>query len=179
MRAEAEQNISARVAVTALERILTLVVYVAINALLLWFILFAGPPFPAQLTDRGVRWHTVSLPGRTPTMRSGHPYFCLFSRPRAIRRARLAIADCTIWATTACIELSSSAAQTRSLRHSALVSVSRIILDDGADLADMAYSAYHVDWYRPRRSLPASAPRPRPGSGPGNRNRHRPDGARR
>ena len=145
MRAEAEQNISARVAVTALERILTLVVYVAINALLLWFILFAGSPFPAQLTDRGVRWHTVSLPGRTPTMRSGHPYFCLFSRPRAIRRARLAIADCTIWATTACIELSSSAAQTRSLRHSALVSVSRIILDDGADLAGMAYSAYHVD----------------------------------
>ena len=35
MRAEAEQNISARVAVTALERMVTLVVYVAINALLL------------------------------------------------------------------------------------------------------------------------------------------------
>jgi hypothetical protein len=78
-------------------------------------------------------------------MRIGHPYFCLFSRPRAIRRVRLAIADRTIWATTACIELSSSAAQTRSLRHSAPVSVSRIILDCGADLVDTAYSAYHVD----------------------------------
>jgi hypothetical protein len=45
MRAEAEQNIDARVGVTALERIVTMVVYVAIVALLLWFIFFAGPPF--------------------------------------------------------------------------------------------------------------------------------------
>ena len=45
MRAEAEQNIDARVGVTALERIVTMVVYVAIIALLLWFIFFAGPPF--------------------------------------------------------------------------------------------------------------------------------------
>jgi hypothetical protein len=33
------------VGVTALERIVTLTVYVAIIPLLLWFILFAGPPF--------------------------------------------------------------------------------------------------------------------------------------
>ena len=46
MRAEAEQNISARVGVSALERIVTMIVYVAIIALLLWFILFGGPPFP-------------------------------------------------------------------------------------------------------------------------------------
>ena len=46
MRAEAEENTSARVGVTALERIVTLIVYVAIIALLLWFIFFAGPPFP-------------------------------------------------------------------------------------------------------------------------------------
>jgi hypothetical protein len=45
MRAEAEQNVSARVGVTALERIVTMIVYVAIIALLLWFIFFAGPPF--------------------------------------------------------------------------------------------------------------------------------------
>jgi hypothetical protein len=31
--------------VTALERIVTLIVYVALIALLPWFILFAGPPF--------------------------------------------------------------------------------------------------------------------------------------
>jgi hypothetical protein len=46
MRAEAEQNISARVGVTALERIVTMIVYVAIIALLLWFIFLAGPPIP-------------------------------------------------------------------------------------------------------------------------------------
>jgi hypothetical protein len=45
MRAEAEQNISARVGVSALERIVTMIVYIAIIALLLWFIFFAGPPF--------------------------------------------------------------------------------------------------------------------------------------
>jgi hypothetical protein len=45
MRAEAEQNFSARAGVTALERIVTMIVYVAIIALLLWFIFFAGPPF--------------------------------------------------------------------------------------------------------------------------------------
>jgi hypothetical protein len=45
MRAEAEQNIDARVGVTALDRIVTMVVYVAIIALLLWFIFFAGRPF--------------------------------------------------------------------------------------------------------------------------------------
>jgi hypothetical protein len=46
VREEAEQNLSARVGVTALERIVTMIVYVAITALLLWFIFFAGPPFP-------------------------------------------------------------------------------------------------------------------------------------
>jgi len=45
MSAEAEQNVGARVGVTALERIVTMIVYVAIIALLLWFIFFAGPPF--------------------------------------------------------------------------------------------------------------------------------------
>ena len=45
MRAEAEQNINARAGVTALERAVTLIVHVAIIALLLWFLLFAGPPF--------------------------------------------------------------------------------------------------------------------------------------
>jgi hypothetical protein len=45
MRAEAEPNIDARVGVTALERIVTMVVYVAIIAMLLWYIFFAGPPF--------------------------------------------------------------------------------------------------------------------------------------
>ena len=35
---------SSGTASTALERIVTLIVYVAIIALLLWFILFAGPP---------------------------------------------------------------------------------------------------------------------------------------
>jgi hypothetical protein len=46
------------------------------------------------------------------------------------------------------MELSSSAAHTRRVRHSALVSVSRIILDCGVidgDLDGMAVSAYHVD----------------------------------
>jgi hypothetical protein len=46
MRAEAEQNISARVGVTALERIVTMIVYVAIIALLLWFFFVGGPPLP-------------------------------------------------------------------------------------------------------------------------------------
>ena len=45
MRAEAEQNIRAVWGVTALERSVALIVYVAIVALLLWFTLFAGPPF--------------------------------------------------------------------------------------------------------------------------------------
>jgi hypothetical protein len=45
MRAEAEPNIDAHVGVTALERIVTMVVYVAIIAMLLWYIFFAGPPF--------------------------------------------------------------------------------------------------------------------------------------
>jgi hypothetical protein len=45
VRAEAEQNVSARVGVTALERIVSLIVYVAIIALLLWLTLLAGPPF--------------------------------------------------------------------------------------------------------------------------------------
>jgi hypothetical protein len=45
MRAEADQDVDARVGVTALERIVTMIVYVAIIALLLWFIFFAGPPF--------------------------------------------------------------------------------------------------------------------------------------
>jgi hypothetical protein len=46
MRAEAEQNISARVGVSALERIVMMIVYVAIIALLLWFVFLAGSPFP-------------------------------------------------------------------------------------------------------------------------------------
>jgi len=45
MRAETERNISSRVGITALERIVTMTVYVAIITLLLWFIFLAGPPF--------------------------------------------------------------------------------------------------------------------------------------
>ena len=68
---------------------------------------------------------------------------------------RFVTADWTIRATTACIELSSSAAHTRRVRHSAEDNVSLIILDCGAeaddlaepnDLADITYSAYHVNY---------------------------------
>ena len=54
-RREGEQKHQRPRGVTALERIVTLIVYVAIIALLLWFLLFAGPPLPSQLTDHGVR----------------------------------------------------------------------------------------------------------------------------
>jgi hypothetical protein len=45
MRAEADGHISHRVGVTALERVVMLNVYVAVIALAVWFVFFAGPPF--------------------------------------------------------------------------------------------------------------------------------------
>jgi hypothetical protein len=52
MRAEPEQNINARAGVTALERIVTLIVHVAITRCCCRS--FSLPaPLPAQLTDRG------------------------------------------------------------------------------------------------------------------------------
>jgi hypothetical protein len=46
MRAEAEDHISQRVGITALERIVMTNVYVAVIALVIWYIFFAGPPSP-------------------------------------------------------------------------------------------------------------------------------------
>jgi hypothetical protein len=50
MRAEAEGHISQRVGITMLERIVMVNVYVAVIALLIWFILFAGSPLPDTMT---------------------------------------------------------------------------------------------------------------------------------
>jgi hypothetical protein len=47
MRAEAEGHISARVGVTALERVVMASVYLAVLTLLVWFVFFSGPPFPS------------------------------------------------------------------------------------------------------------------------------------
>jgi len=44
MRAESEGHISSRVGTTALEQIVTTSVYIAVIALLVWFVFFAGPP---------------------------------------------------------------------------------------------------------------------------------------
>jgi hypothetical protein len=46
MRAEAEGHISARVGITLLERIVMINVYLAVIALLVWYVFFAGPPTP-------------------------------------------------------------------------------------------------------------------------------------
>ena len=46
MRAEPEQNISSRVGITALERIVMASVYVAVITLLVWFFFLAGSPLP-------------------------------------------------------------------------------------------------------------------------------------
>jgi hypothetical protein len=44
MRAESEGHISSRVGTTALEQIVTTSVYIAVIALLVWLVFFAGPP---------------------------------------------------------------------------------------------------------------------------------------
>jgi hypothetical protein len=44
MRAESERYVSQRVGITALERVVMYNVYVAVLALAVWFVLFAGPP---------------------------------------------------------------------------------------------------------------------------------------
>lgn len=49
MRAEAEIEISGRVGITALERIVMLSVYVAVIALVVWLVFFAGSFVPGQL----------------------------------------------------------------------------------------------------------------------------------
>jgi hypothetical protein len=46
MRAEADAQISHRVGVTALERIVMINVYIAVIALLVWYAFFAGAPSP-------------------------------------------------------------------------------------------------------------------------------------
>jgi hypothetical protein len=49
MRAEAEIEISGRVGITALERIVMISVYVAVIALVVWLAFFAGSFVPGQL----------------------------------------------------------------------------------------------------------------------------------
>jgi hypothetical protein len=46
MRAEAEGHVSARVGVTALERVVMASVYLAVLTLLVWLAFFSGPAFP-------------------------------------------------------------------------------------------------------------------------------------
>jgi hypothetical protein len=46
MRAEAEGHVSQRVGITALERIIMVNVYIAVIALAIWWVFFAGPPSP-------------------------------------------------------------------------------------------------------------------------------------
>jgi preprotein translocase subunit SecG len=48
MRAEAEGHVSARVGITALERVVMASVYLAVLTLLVWFAFFSGPPLPSQ-----------------------------------------------------------------------------------------------------------------------------------
>jgi hypothetical protein len=48
MSAEAEEHVSARVGITALERTVVASVYLAALTLLVWFAFFSGPPFPSQ-----------------------------------------------------------------------------------------------------------------------------------
>jgi hypothetical protein len=45
MRAESERNVSQRVGITPLERVVMLNVYVAVILLAVWYVFFAGPPF--------------------------------------------------------------------------------------------------------------------------------------
>jgi hypothetical protein len=45
MRAESERPVVQRVGITALERVVMLNVYVAVIALAIWFVFYAGPPF--------------------------------------------------------------------------------------------------------------------------------------
>jgi len=45
MRAEEERPVVQRVGITALERVVMLNVYVAVIALAIWFVFYAGPPF--------------------------------------------------------------------------------------------------------------------------------------
>jgi hypothetical protein len=49
MRAEAEIEIDGRVGITALERIVMMSVYIAVIALLVWLLFFAGSMVPSQL----------------------------------------------------------------------------------------------------------------------------------
>jgi hypothetical protein len=46
MRAEGEGHVSQRVGITLLERIVMIDVYIAVIALLIWFVFFAGSPLP-------------------------------------------------------------------------------------------------------------------------------------
>ncbi len=46
MRAEADEHVSSRVGITALERIVMLSVFVAILALAIWLVFYAGSPVP-------------------------------------------------------------------------------------------------------------------------------------
>jgi hypothetical protein len=46
MRAEAEGHVSQRVGITLLERIVMINVYIAVIALVVWYVFFAGPPAP-------------------------------------------------------------------------------------------------------------------------------------
>jgi len=48
MRAEADEHISSRVGITALERIVMLSVFLAILALAIWLAFYAGSPVPGQ-----------------------------------------------------------------------------------------------------------------------------------
>jgi hypothetical protein len=48
VRAEADQQISSRVGITALERIVMASVFIAVLALAIWWVLFAGSPLPEQ-----------------------------------------------------------------------------------------------------------------------------------
>ena len=45
MRDEAEGHVSQRVGITLLERIVVVNVYLAVIALAVWYVIFAGPPF--------------------------------------------------------------------------------------------------------------------------------------
>ena len=47
MRAEAEGHISSRVGITALERIVVMIVYIAVITLLIWLVFFAGSMVPS------------------------------------------------------------------------------------------------------------------------------------
>jgi TM2 domain-containing membrane protein YozV len=50
MRAESERHVSQKVGVTALERIVMVNVYVAVIALVVWYVAYAAPPAPTLCT---------------------------------------------------------------------------------------------------------------------------------